>query len=442
MDNIIDEIKTHFAANLRGFRRIKSISDWETFTYRHNCEFGLAIKYDSGKDIYEEANEVILYSTILVINNRPDNYLMLACCNEQYRNKFAELSRDFVDPGVNGEKRINILSDPNKWWNSWVGLLGDRKADRKSYDTIAELLTLDYLYKDDKSTLWTASEAGTHDIETDKESYEVKSTIKKSETTVTISSQHQLESSNNLFLIYIRMEKSLSGYSINDVVASLTKHGYDDGLLESQLSNRGFKKGSSIRDLKYTVLETRLFTVDGKFPKIVESSFKNDVFPKNIVKILYTIDLEGINYSAIKIHENDSKSRSAGDDYPSISEDTHDFSTTFPKNDNLKDEIRKKKASNGSIPEKDHLCVRLKPQGSMLDCVLDDNEVEVLVNNLMNIKDGTTILEIVVECQKEFQERYFSMNANEWRHLIGDYVRNITKRWDLKDNEKFTFKVA
>ena len=299
MDSIIDEIKTHFATNLRGIRRIKSLNEWEAFTYRHTGEFGLAIKFDSEKDVYEEASEVFLYSTYLTIENETNKFLMLACCDEQYRNKFAELSRDFVDPGIDGENRTNLLRDPYQWWNQWIGLLGDKMRNRKSYDIIAELLALDFLYQKDKTVVWKAAEAGTHDIESATESFEVKSTIKKSETCITISSQHQLESSNKLSLLFFRMEKSLSGFSINDILKSLVAHGYDESLLESQLEKKGYKKGSSIRDVKYTILEIRMFDVDEKFPKIVETSFKDDVFPKNIIKILYTIDLEGLNYTSI-----------------------------------------------------------------------------------------------------------------------------------------------
>ena len=61
---------------------------------------------------------------------------------------------------------------------------------------------------------------------------------------------------------------------------------------------------------------------------------------------------------------------------------------------------------------------------------------------MMELYEGTTILNIVVECQKEFQEKYFSMKANEWRHLIRDYVRDVTERPDLQDTEVFRYTMA
>ncbi len=85
---------------------------------------------------------------------------------------------------------------------------------------------------------------------------------------------------------------------------------------------------------------------------------------------------------------------------------------------------------------------RLIPPGSVLEDVEDDNDVRVLIHNMMELYDGTTIMNIVVECQKEFQEKYFSMKGNEWRHLIRDYVRNVTQRPDLQDDEVFRYSVA
>ena len=86
--------------------------------------------------------------------------------------------------------------------------------------------------------------------------------------------------------------------------------------------------------------------------------------------------------------------------------------------------------------------VRFVASGSMLTNILDDNDVRKLIHNLMETEDGTTIETIYLECIREFQERYFSMKPNEWRHLVRDYVREVTERPDLEDNELFTYKSA
>ncbi len=292
-DELIREIKIHLASQPQGLWKLDKLPDaYPAYTYRFGVEFGFAIATTSSKEIYEEASQISIKS----LSSAGTNLIVLACCDESFRNEFAKLGVYFIEPGEKGENRKTIMTDTLSWWNKWISMLGNRVGGRKSYDTIAEMLALDTLYLNDKTIEWAASHAGSHDIESSTKSYEVKSTLKKSETTVTISSQFQLDSKNELQLFFYRLERSALGLSINDVKNMLVNHGYDESLLESQLNDRGFKKGNSIRDEKFKVLELRRYIVDDKFPKIVESSFKGDIYPKNIIKILYTIDLEGIDY--------------------------------------------------------------------------------------------------------------------------------------------------
>ena len=83
--------------------------------------------------------------------------------------------------------------------------------------------------------------------------------------------------------------------------------------------------------------------------------------------------------------------------------------------------------------------IRLKPSGSILTNVLDDNEVRKLIHNMMELEDGTTIETIYLECIRNFQEKYFSMKPKEWLHLVRDYVREVTQQPNLPEQEVFRF---
>ena len=85
---------------------------------------------------------------------------------------------------------------------------------------------------------------------------------------------------------------------------------------------------------------------------------------------------------------------------------------------------------------------KLVPPGSVLNDVEDDQRVRALVHNMIELYEGTTILKIVAECQKEFGEKYFSMSRKEWHHLIRDYVRDLTERPELRDDEEFRYSLA
>jgi len=82
------------------------------------------------------------------------------------------------------------------------------------------------------------------------------------------------------------------------------------------------------------------------------------------------------------------------------------------------------------------------PPGTILNDVNSDNDVRRLIHNMMGLDEGTTIMQIVVECQKEFQEKYFNMKGNDWRHLVRDYVREVTEQPDLQEDEVFRFSMA
>lgn len=83
-----------------------------------------------------------------------------------------------------------------------------------------------------------------------------------------------------------------------------------------------------------------------------------------------------------------------------------------------------------------------KPSGTILYDVGVDNDVRILVRNMMELYEGTTILHIAVECQRKFQQKYFSMKPNDWRHLIRDYVRIVTERPELQETEVFRYVMA
>ena len=86
--------------------------------------------------------------------------------------------------------------------------------------------------------------------------------------------------------------------------------------------------------------------------------------------------------------------------------------------------------------------VRMIPKGSMLEDVEADDDVRRLIHNMMELYEGTTILNIVAECQREYQERYFSMKTNDWRHLLRDYVRKVTQQPELQEQEVFRYVMA
>ena len=106
----------------------------------------------------------------------------------------------------------------------------------------------------------------------------------------------------------------------------------------------------------------------------------------------------------------------------------------------LKDIIREmampvKKKSSRKAAE-----VRLVAESAMLREVNDDAEVRKLIHNMMEMDGGTMMKNIYSVCIGMFQVKYNNMTPNDWRHLIDDYVRKVTHRPDLQEDEVFYYK--
>ncbi len=297
---VIDEIREGFASlTANGAQLLTSLpSEYPAYVLRTNDGFGVALEIEEGFEISERFNGCRFHTGQLRMEGKLKNYIFLDSMFEDYRYEFASLCTEFVEPGDDGSNRTRILNDPYVWWERWKELVGNTSREKRVYNVIAEMIALASKFESDKSTEWAATRSGSHDIECESESCEVKSTIKRYGATITISGQHQLEHSKPLFLYFCRMEESLEGISINDAKHILISKGYDENRLEIELERQGFEKGSNIRNKKYKIIEKRKYEVNDSFPKIVKESFKGDKYPISVVHIEYTVDLDGIGYTS------------------------------------------------------------------------------------------------------------------------------------------------
>ena len=289
---LLEEIRQFFATQLTGAVQITNLpSGYPAYAVRTREGFGVAVEFDSDLAVSEHFANASFFSRKVLLADEDKNVLFLTSWVEDLRNEFACVCAQFVDPGIDGKDRADLLSDPLSWWKNWKTLLGNTISNKAPYSVMCELLVLEHvLLTGDADAEWTAAKSGTHDIESASRSVEVKSTIRRYGADVTISGQFQLIHSKPLDLFFCRVEESPAGISINDMKDRLVGAGYDGNLLESQLTEQGYEYGSSDRDKKYSVLERKSFHVDDSFPKITEKSFKGDVGDVREEQIVVDLD--------------------------------------------------------------------------------------------------------------------------------------------------------
>lgn len=298
--NLLQEIRHYFSNSCDGNSfELKSLPpDYPGIVFRIGNEFGVAIEIDDNILVAEKFNRSKFYTSILMINSlKTANYLILSSCFEDGRYEFASICSEFLDPGSNGNNRRDILQDPYAWWSKWKELIGNRSAELSCYNVIAEMIVLKFKFLNDSSVIWNLAKRGSHDIECQTEDCEVKSTIKRYDSVITITGQHQFSHVKPLWLYFCRMEESREGVSINDMVQELIEIGYDEFKIQNDLDTAGFANGSSIRNKKYKILEKRKYKVDDSFPMITAQSFKDNKIPDSIIRIEYTVNLDGIEYT-------------------------------------------------------------------------------------------------------------------------------------------------
>jgi len=268
------------------------------YTYKLLDEYGVAIPY-SGNPIEEKFNNIFLKSTDIIINGEHMSSLNLCTKIGALKEEFSMICSDFVKMGENNQSREELLANPSAWYEKWKSFMGNSATKPMVYDVIGEMKALVYLMEKNENPRWCSTEKGTHDIETSIMSYEVKSTIKKSELFMTVSSPFQLETvkDKKLKIIYLKLEKSEHGESVQDLYLQLIALGYNQVELDDYLLTKNFGQGKSERrDCKYKTLDMLLFDVDSNFPKMTVNSFKDDQLPYGVLTYSYTIDLANLQF--------------------------------------------------------------------------------------------------------------------------------------------------
>ena len=296
--DLIENIKKNF--NKGYFNKAMSIEglpvDHPAWTLKQQNWVGVAVPLASKISFSEAFSNVRIRTEHgAIINGITYDLLLLTCSEMEYRNEFATICSQFVDPGSDGTKRNQLVRSPETWWNHWKFLLGNVSTTTEAYPIIGELMVAEKLLSSGIAVKWSGIERGTHDLETGNRSYEVKSTTARYGYEVTISSVYQLrKAGENLDLVFCRFEKSSLGRSLDDLVTSLISLGFRKDILEKALQKENLEPGRPARNQKYKLLEMKKYSVDDAFPSITEECFKNDRLPKGIIKFTYTIDLSGL----------------------------------------------------------------------------------------------------------------------------------------------------
>ncbi|MFI8492687.1 PD-(D/E)XK motif protein [Peribacillus butanolivorans] len=262
---------------------------------------GVAIEIPRGIIVNEQFSNAYFYTKEYIIDGQEVNLLVLISDDNELRNEFANICVMFLEKGPDGEERNKILDNPMSWWQSLKSLIGNTQTEKSAYSLLGEMLSYLYLIRQGEKVNWGGPFSSSIDIEGMGTDYEIKSTVKRYKSEVTINSQYQLTTERPKKLIFCRFEQSENGICINQVVDLLVLQGVSKEKIEKSLKYLRFLPGSEIRSKSYKLLEATMYEIDERFPSITPDSFKDDKLPEHIIGLTYMIDLHGLPGKALKM---------------------------------------------------------------------------------------------------------------------------------------------
>ena len=261
---------------------------------------GVAIDIKSDKQVNEQFSNISYYTKEFIIGGEERYLLILVSDHPNLYDDFAIICAGFLEKVLNAESYLEIQENPISWWYSMKELMGNANVEKEAYSALAEMVSYYYLLKQEKDVSWVGPFGGSIDFNCNDGLYEVKSTVARYGSQISINSQYQLKAN---YLLFYRFEPSVNGISVQDMVTKLVLLGVDESEIERALKKLKYPIGSEIRTKTYRLLEVKKYEVNENFPKIVPESFIGGQMPKHISGLTYKLDLEGLDGEVIDLKE-------------------------------------------------------------------------------------------------------------------------------------------
>lgn len=268
-----------------------------TYLCRSTSGYAVAIPFDDERELNEPFVGITLLTNILNYDDKSFKVLYLNMLDTGDLKKFAYIAAEFIDVA----NRDSILHNPYSWVDTWNNMFGNVKKKYMISDVVAELVSLKYIYKKDKTAKWVGPQDGTHDIVCDNQVVEVKSTTNKTNSYVSINSRFQINPEINEKIYFVRLEPKPYAESIDSLVLELVNLGYSKSDLEDSLTQMGYRAGNRTRKQTFAILNINSYTVnENNFPVIDINDLNDLSTTKNIIGFKLTLDLASIPYESIK----------------------------------------------------------------------------------------------------------------------------------------------
>jgi len=265
------------------------------FLVRAQHEYQIAIPYQ-GPDYFDEFVGISISTNEFDYEGKTFPVLYLHAKDDISMDQLAPIAEEFLLK----KNRAFLTANPEEWFDGWRKIFGDAMRKYSPYDVLGEMIALREVYKKDKTAKWMGPKSGSQDIVCEKQVIEVKTTTRKKESEIHVNSAVQLAADKPEFLMFVRLEYTSQGLTIDDLKDELVKVGYSETKIEDNLVQKGMLKGSKSRRIPYDVLEVSLYPVNKNTFPIISLEKINELAPtKNIMDYQLLLDLNTIPHKVL-----------------------------------------------------------------------------------------------------------------------------------------------
>ncbi|MCJ1907743.1 PD-(D/E)XK motif protein [Planococcus ruber] len=294
----VQNIKNGFAYIRTSSKRLITLKEEYYWIVKIDGMQGVAIDIPKDINLNEQFASIFYYTKEYLINGEEYNLLLLVSNNSNLSSEFVYICAAFLEQVLDAEIYEEIQRDPIYWWHAMKELMGNANIEKAAYSVLAEMVSYYYLLKYKKEVSWVGPFGGSVDFNCEDSNYEIKSTVARYGSQITVNSQYQLKAD---YLLFFRFEPSINGISIQSMAELLINEGVEESIIENALQKLNYPVGSEIRKKSYALLDAKKYTIDEDFPKILPESFKDEKLPKHITGLTYKLELEGLSGEKINI---------------------------------------------------------------------------------------------------------------------------------------------
>jgi hypothetical protein len=203
---------------------------------------------------------------------------------------------DGLNPDLNNSNEI-CRKTLERWREFIERGLQEKISESQIIGLFGELYILLKLIKRNPRALeyWKGPLGARHDFMIPGISIEVKTSKKRYGRIIEVNGYDQLEPlpGSSLFIAYIKLEPTPDGISIKDIIEDILNSSVEKEIFTTLLGGAGFSVEiiNSAENLKFRVVEDRIYDVEKDFPHLTSKSFKGDVLPPGVLKLSYQIDI-------------------------------------------------------------------------------------------------------------------------------------------------------